>query len=365
MARKVTVNLGARSYDIIIGTGLLDTLGERLDELGLGRTVLLVSDEQVWALYGERVGGVLEAAGFKVVAAVVPPGEEQKDLARAEELYDLAYGGGLDRTCPVVALGGGVVGDLAGFVAATYMRGVPLVNVPTTLLAQVDSSIGGKVAVNHPRGKNIIGAFYQPRLVLADVATLTTLPQGELLSGLAEVVKYGVIADASFFAWLEACWERVLARDTASLERVVRHCSRIKAWVVERDETEQGLRAILNYGHTVGHALEAATGYRRFSHGEAVAVGMAVAALLAERLGMLAAPEAERIRDLLVRVGLPVTIPADVDTEELLQALYRDKKVVGGRLTFVLPVNIGEVRVRRDVPEGLVRCLLEEARAGD
>ena len=365
MARKVTVNLGARSYDIIIGAGLLDTLGERLGELGLGRTVLLVSDEQVWALYGERVRNVLEAAGFKVVVAVVPPGEEQKDLARAEELYDLAYTGGLDRTCPVVALGGGVVGDLAGFVAATYMRGVPLVNVPTTLLAQVDSSIGGKVAVNHPRGKNIIGAFYQPRLVLADVQTLTTLPQRELLSGLAEVIKYGVIADASFFAWLEAYWERVLARDTAGLERVVRHCSRIKAWVVERDETEQGLRAILNYGHTVGHALEATTGYRRFSHGEAVAVGMAVAARLAERLGMLAAPEAERIRDLLVRVGLPVTIPADVSTEELLEALYRDKKVVGGRLTFVLPVNIGEVRVRRDVPEGLVRCLLEEAREGD
>ncbi|MGQ9531226.1 MAG: 3-dehydroquinate synthase [Desulfotomaculales bacterium] len=365
MGRKVTVNLGARSYDIIIGAGLLDTLGERLNELGLGRTVLLVSDEQVWALHGARVRNSLENAGFRVVPAVVPPGEEQKDLARAEELYDLAYGGGLDRTCPVVALGGGVVGDLAGFVAATYMRGVPLVNVPTTLLAQVDSSIGGKVAVNHPRGKNIIGAFYQPRLVLADVATLTTLPQGELLSGLAEVVKYGVIADASFFAWLEAYWERVLARDTAGLERVVRHCSRIKAWVVERDETEQGLRAILNYGHTVGHALEAATGYRRFSHGEAVAVGMAVAARLAERLGMLAPPEGERIRGLLVRVGLPVTIPADVNTEELLEALYRDKKVVGGRLTFVLPVNIGEVRVRRDVPEGLVRCLLEEFREGD
>ncbi|MBC7105931.1 MAG: iron-containing alcohol dehydrogenase, partial [Firmicutes bacterium] len=189
--------MGARSYDIIIGTGLLDTLGGRLDELGLGRRVLLVSDRQVWELYGPRVAGALEAAGFGVVEAVVPPGEEQKDLARAEELYDLAYGGGLDRTCPVVALGGGVVGDLAGFVAATYMRGVPLIQVPTTLLAQVDSSIGGKVAVNHPRGKNIIGTFYQPRLVVADVTTLETLPRGELLSGLAEVIKYGVIADAS------------------------------------------------------------------------------------------------------------------------------------------------------------------------
>lgn len=343
--KKIRVNLGERSYDISIGRGLLARVGELIGDLVSGRKCLLITNSTVAALYEEVVLRGLEEAGFRVAVARVPDGEEYKSLEQAAVLYDRAIEGGLDRGCPVIALGGGVVGDLGGFVAATYMRGVPLIQVPTTLLAQVDSSVGGKVAVNHPLGKNIIGSFYQPRAVIIDTDTLRTLDGREVRSGLAEVIKYGVIADTSFFSWLEENLADVLALDPDALSRVIGTSCQIKARVVEQDETEEGLRAILNFGHTVGHAVEALTGYRKFKHGEAVGAGMVAASHLAVRLGMLSIEDCLRIERLVSRAGLPVGIPPEITPAELVDSLYRDKKVRDEQLTFVLPERIGRVRV--------------------
>lgn len=356
---KVYINLGPRSYFIYIGTDLLARLGRFLQDFAFTPRALLVTNSAVGPLYGPLVEKSLAESGFEVIRAEIPDGEEHKSLATAAELYDLAYRSELDRRSPVLALGGGVVGDLAGFVAATYLRGVPFVQVPTTLLAQVDSSVGGKVAVNHPRGKNIIGAFYQPRLVLADLDTLKTLEPREVRAGLAEVIKYGVIADPAFFAWLEENVERLLALDPEALAHAVATSVRIKAQVVEEDEREEGRRAVLNFGHTLGHALEAATGYTIWRHGEAVAIGMVAAARLAVELGMLAEKEAGRIVNLIRRAGLPVSLPAGISLDDLLASMRRDKKVLAGRLTFVLPVEIGKVEIVRDVPEEAVRRVLQ------
>ncbi len=356
--QEVYINLGTRSYSIYIDTGLLPRLGEYLKVLKLTPRVLLVTNPVVGSLYGAAAETALRYAGFEVVRAEIPDGEEYKSLATAEKLYDLAYTRELDRRSPVVALGGGVVGDLAGFVAATYLRGVPFIQVPTTLLAQVDSSVGGKVAVNHPRGKNIIGAFYQPRLVLADLDVLKTLDPREVRAGLAEVLKYGVIADQVFFAWLEENLERLLALEAEPLAHAVAVSCRIKARVVQEDETEQGRRAILNFGHTLGHALEALTGYTTYRHGEAVATGMAAAARLAVALGMFPEGDAARVINLIRRAGLPVEIPPELSTGDLLASMRRDKKVLAGRLTFVLPVEIGRVEIVRDVPEEAVERVL-------
>jgi len=358
--QEVHIDLGARSYAIHIGSGLLARLGNYLKEFRFTPRVLLVTNPVVGSLYGEAATAALENAGFEVLRAEIPEGEEYKSLATAEKLYDLAYTRELDRQSPVVALGGGVVGDLAGFVAATYLRGVPFVQVPTTLLAQVDSSVGGKVAVNHPRGKNIIGAFYQPRLVLADLDVLKTLDPREVRAGLAEVIKYGVIADGDFFAWLEENLERLLALEAEPLAHAVAVSCRIKARVVQEDETEQGRRAILNFGHTLGHALEALTGYTIYRHGEAVAMGMAAAARLAVALGMFPEGDAARVINLIRRAGLPVEVPAGISPDELLASMRRDKKVLAGRLTFVLPVEIGRVEIVRDVPEEAVERVVEE-----
>lgn len=361
---QVYIDLGPRSYYIYIGSGLLSRLGAYLQNIEVTRKALLVTNPVVGSLYGAAAAASLAGAGFQVVRAEIPDGEEYKNLDKAAELYDLAYAHGLDRRSPVVALGGGVIGDLAGFVAATYLRGVPFVQVPTTLLAQVDASVGGKVAVNHPRGKNIIGAFYQPRLVLADLDTLKTLHPREIRAGLAEVIKYGVIADRDFFGWLEENLERLLTLEPGPLARAVAASCRIKARVVQEDETEQGRRAILNFGHTVGHAIEALTGYTLYRHGEAVAVGMAVAVRLAVALGMLPEGEAARVVSLIRRAGLPLAIPAELTPDALLGSMRRDKKVLAGRLTFVVPVAIGQVEVVRDVGETVVRQVLEACRAG-
>ncbi len=354
----VRVKLGLRSYYIYIGTGVIGNLGRRMKELACGKKVMLVSNPAVLSMYGDKVKKSLAGCGFKVVTAEIGAGEEYKTLATAGKLYDTAFTSEMDRRSPVVALGGGVVGDVAGFVAATYMRGVPFIQVPTTLLAQVDSSVGGKVAVNHPRGKNIIGAFYQPRLVLADINTLETLPPRELRSGLAEVIKYGVIWDSKLFTWLEEHIELLLCGERKALAHVVRESCRVKAKVVEEDETEQGLRAILNFGHTVGHAVEALTGYKRYTHGEAVGIGMAAAARLAEALGMLPGPDRARIEALVRRAGMPVDLPAGLSSGAVLESLYHDKKAAGGRLTFVLPEGIGKVSVRRDVKEEVLRKII-------
>lgn len=362
MTIDILVKLAERSYHIYIGSGLLAELGVYLKSLGLSEKALLVTNPKVGALYGELVEKSLREGGFEAIVAEVPDGEEAKSLAVAENLYDLAYAGGLDRQSPVVALGGGVVGDLAGFVAATYMRGVPFIQAPTTLLAQVDSSVGGKVAVNHPRGKNIIGAFYQPKVVLADINTLSTLEPRELKAGLAEVIKYGVIADAVFFAWLEENLDKVLSLEPAALFHTVATSCRIKARVVEEDETEQGSRAILNFGHTIGHAIEALTGYKVYRHGEAVAVGMAAEARIAEALGVFPEEEATRLEMLISRTGLPVEAPPDLFSsiaagkeKEFLALMQRDKKALAGKFTFALPVQAGRAKVFRDVPKEVIK----------
>ncbi|MDT8901797.1 3-dehydroquinate synthase [Anaeroselena agilis] len=354
---EVNVNLPGGGYAIYIEPGGLDLLGERISRLNLGDRALVVTDAVVADLYGERALAALRRAGVRAGLAVIPPGEESKSLAAAEGLYTQAIEGGLDRRSPIIAVGGGVVGDLAGFVAATYLRGVPFIQVPTTLLAQVDSSVGGKVAVNHPAGKNLIGAFYQPRLVVADVAVLATLPARELASGLAEVVKYGVIADAAFFAWLGANSEAILARDAGVLGEIVRRSCEIKAAVVEQDEKESHLRMILNFGHTIGHAVEAATGFARYTHGEGVAIGMYGAALLASLLGRCGRETVENVAALLGRFGLP-TAARGCRAEDLTAYLARDKKSIGGVVNWVLPDGIGRVTICGDVPDEAVRQVL-------
>ncbi|MCG8400925.1 MAG: 3-dehydroquinate synthase [Firmicutes bacterium] len=349
--KNVLISLGQRSYNIAIGSGILDRAGALLAELPLGKKALLVTNPAVGDLYAARVENSLAQAGFRVFRAQIPDGEQYKSLQSAATLYDRAFAAGLDRSCPVVALGGGVVGDLGGFAAATYMRGVPLVQIPTTLLAQVDSSVGGKVAVNHPRGKNIIGAFYQPVLVLSDTETLRTLAGREVRSGLAEVIKYGVIRDGRFFGWLEKNIGKVLALDPEALAHVVETSCRVKAAVVEEDETEQGTRAILNLGHTVGHAVESLTYYTDCNHGEAVAMGMATATRLAVQLGLCQAGEEKRVNELLHKAGLPLQIPGKLDPHEMIKAMARDKKAYGGEITFILPKTVGEVIIKNNISE--------------
>ena len=360
--KTVPVNLGTRSYTIHIGEGLLGKIGKLLQFSGYGKTVLLVSNFQVFQLYGDIVQSSLESCGFEVVPGIIETGEEHKNLATAEKLYDLAYTAELDRRCAILALGGGVVGDEAGFVAASYLRGVPFIQLPTTLLAQVDGCVGGTVAVNHPRGKNIIGAFYQPRLVLADTSVLQTLPPREIRSGMAEVIKYGIIRSPGFFSWLEQNLSGLLSGKPELLSEAVQESCRIKAGVVEKDENDQGLRAILNFGHTLGHAVESLTGYGVFNHGEAVGMGMVAAARLAADLGLLPEKEAERISVLIHRTGLPVEVPGNLPTDALVAAMRQDKKATAGRLTMVLPVEIGRVEVVRNVPETAVRKLLDSSR---
>ncbi len=350
MAGKVHVKLAERGYDIIIQSG------PDFTEPGIavdGRRCLIVSDDNVDGLYGEAFERLLEAAGALTARAVVPAGEESKDLAKLEWLYGRALEAGLDRSSLVVALGGGVVGDLAGFLAATYMRGVKLLQVPTSLLAMVDSSVGGKTAVNLPQGKNLVGAFHQPSAVVINLATMATLPEREYVSGIAEVIKYGVIWDAVFFDYLEENIDKLLSRDAEVLEKVVARCCEIKAEVVGLDEREAGVRAILNFGHTLGHALEKVSGYGELLHGEAVAIGMAYAAHLSQNVKGLSADECGRIIDLLRRAGLPVGVPDDLaeDWAMLRKVMSSDKKSVNALPRFVLARAIGEVVFGVDVPE--------------
>ncbi|MBM7854059.1 3-dehydroquinate synthase [Desulfohalotomaculum tongense] len=359
MKTVLPVNLSGKSYHIIIGADLLPQIGAFLQPLKLGSKVLLATNPTVMSLYGKTVQRSLQQAGFKVTVAEVPEGEEAKSLEQAGVLYDVMFNAGLDRKSPVIALGGGVVGDLAGFAAATYMRGVPFIQVPTTLLAQVDSSVGGKVAVNHPRGKNIIGAFYQPQLVLTDTKTLSTLDKRDVLSGLAEVIKAAVIRDERFFNWLEENIDRVLALEEAALNRIIETSCQIKARVVEEDETEQGVRAVLNYGHTVGHGVETLSGYGTYRHGEAVAMGMVAEARIAKELGLINRDVVQRIETLIARTGLPTQLPGDLSPAELMASMYKDKKVLDDTLTFALISNIGEAVIKKDVPEEVILAAVE------
>jgi 3-dehydroquinate synthase len=347
----VHVNLGPRSYDIEIGSGNLREAAKLCDAEQDDAHTVIITDSNVAELYNEPLVDWLE----------VEPGEPSKAPEVATELWEELLDHGADRKTVIVALGGGVVGDLAGFVAATFGRGLRFVQIPTTLLAQVDSSVGGKVGVNLPGGKNMVGAFWQPRGVLIDVDVLQSLPEREYRAGLAEVVKYGVIQDADFFAYLEANVEPVNTRDAAVLKRIVERCCRLKADVVEQDEREEtGLRSILNYGHTYCHAFEAATGYEKLLHGEGVAIGMMCAARLAERLGRVDAAFVERQRKLLATLALPMDV-TDVDSDELVELMYRDKKVERGKLRFVLPSRMGHVEIVRDVTnEDVLASMLTE-----
>jgi 3-dehydroquinate synthase len=351
--RTLTVDLGERSYPIHIGAGILPRLGGWLAAAIPGRRALVVTQPNIDELYGETVRDSLTAAGFAVATHPVPQGESSKCVAEFMGIQDALFAFGADRGTAVVALGGGVIGDLAGFAASTYMRGVPYVQVPTTLLSQVDSSVGGKTAINHPQAKNIIGAFYQPVTVVADTDTLRTLERRELLAGVAEVVKYGVIRDADLFARLERDLAAILALEPAALAPVIHRCCAIKAEVVAADEREGGLRAILNFGHTFGHAVEALSGYGTVLHGEAVAMGMVAAARLAERLGLCSASLSDRIRNLLARAGLPTDYPA-LPKDGFLTTIGHDKKTVAGQPRYVLPTEIGRVEIRADVDEAVM-----------
>jgi 3-dehydroquinate synthase len=356
----IRVNLGNRSYEIHVGAGLLQQLGDFIRPLKLSRHVGLVTHPDLASPYGSVVAESLRRAGHEVSLFTVPPGEESKSLEQAGRLCRELVGARLDRGSVLCGLGGGVIGDLAGFVAAIAFRGIPFLSVPTTLLAQVDSSVGGKTGVNLPEGKNLVGAFHQPRLVVADVLTLRTLPEREFRSGLAEVVKHGMIADAKLFRTLEERADRILARDPESLREIVSRSCAIKARVVEADEQEAGLRAMLNFGHSVGHAMEAALGYGAITHGEAVAHGMLVAVTLSVRRGLCAERDAGRLRDLLGRFGLlGATLPSP---ESLETYMVSDKKARDGVLQFVLTRGVGSVTFAPVFEPGELRKALAAAR---
>ena len=350
-----------RSYDITIGSEILASSGRHLQQAAARRAVV-IADSAVEELHAGTVVTSLQAAGIQTTLLIVPRGEASKSIAEAGRLWQALAGAAVDRSTHLVAVGGGVVGDLAGFVAATFARGLPVWQVPTTLVAQVDSAIGGKTGINLPAGKNLVGAFWQPRGVIADIATLATLPEREFVSGLAEVVKYGMILDAQFFGWLEANAAAILRREPAALEHVVARSAALKAWVVQRDEMERaGLRVVLNYGHTFAHALETAAGYGTLLHGEAVALGMAAAADLAARMGLIGEEIVVRQDALLTRLGLPVrtgslSLPP---AENLIDIMARDKKTLHGRLRFVLPRRIGHVELVDGVEPILVQQVLD------
>jgi 3-dehydroquinate synthase len=353
---RVAIDLGDRSYDIVIGAGLLDR-SDAFEGLPPAADAVIVTNEAVGPLYASRLRATLAARHQRVRTITLPDGEVHKTLATLTSIFDALLEQGFDRRTTLFALGGGVVGDMAGFAAACYMRGIPYVQVPTTLLAQVDSSVGGKTAVNHPLGKNMIGVFNQPLRVIADLTTLESLPQRELVAGLAEVIKYGPIADEVFLDWTEAHLDELLRRDVNALAHVVKRSCEIKASVVGQDERESGLRAILNFGHTFGHAIEAGLGYGEWLHGEAVGCGMVMAADLSARLGMIPESHVERLRTLIRRAGLPVVGPR-LGVERYLALMRLDKKSSAGEIRFVVLEGAGQASVR-PAPDALVARVIE------
>ena len=369
-ARTIRVELGARSYDIAIGPELIAQAGTLLAQQLGDRSCVIVTDTNVGPRYAEALGNALCAAGHKTRLVSVPAGENSKSYAQLEALLEDLIVGGLERGSVLVALGGGVIGDLTGFTASIALRGVEFVQVPTSLLAQVDSSVGGKTAINSREGKNLIGTFYQPRLVIADTDTLKTLPARELRAGYAEIAKYGLLGDADFFAWLEVNGPAILAGDTDAQVNAIERCCEMKAEIVNQDERETGRRALLNLGHTFAHALEVETGYGTgLLHGEAVAIGIVAAFELSARMGICAKADAERVRAHLEACELPTSFPthpgAGWNIDTLLAHMGRDKKVQAGRLTFILAKGIGDTIVTNEVPEDdVARLLTEMAAAG-
>lgn len=353
--KEIRVELGERSYSIHVGNGILSSLASACDQRRLPKQVVVITDKNVARWYLKPLEHQLVHFGYSVTPIVLPPGEQQKSLANANKIFTRMLGAGVGRKSFLIALGGGVIGDLAGFVAATYHRGIPLVQVPTTLLSQVDSSVGGKTAVNHPLGKNMIGAFHQPSFVWADVGVLKTLPFREVLCGLGEIIKYGVILDESLFSYLEANVDRVLALEQEAVLHVQGRCCALKADLVSQDERESGIRVVLNYGHTIGHALEAAGSYRVLKHGEAILLGMVAESFLAREIGLIADNVHTRITSLITRLPLSYKkksfrIPA------VMKAMSRDKKTVSGKKRFVLPVRVGETKVVEDVPQEMIKA---------
>ena len=354
--RKVKVELGANSYEIYVGSGLLAQTGRWLKGNGFSGKLVIITDPTVKGLYGDALNQSLDKDGFSVITLLVPEGEEQKSLETAGRLYHELTDCYAERTTPILALGGGVIGDLTGFVAATYQRGVPLIQIPTTLLAQVDSSIGGKVAVDHGQLKNKIGAFYQPRLVIADINTLKTLPTNELANGLAEVIKSAAIQNKEFFAFLEKNLDRIKSLDEGALEEIVFQSVKIKAEIIEKDEKDLGLRSVLNYGHTIGHAIESVSDFK-VEHGRAVAIGMLAAARISNKMGILDENELIRLKDVIEQAGLPIDMPS-LEVEKIIQAMKHDKKVRQNKIRFVLLKSIGSVFITDEVSPSLVEEVL-------
>jgi 3-dehydroquinate synthase len=363
MTRRVAVGLGDRAYEVAIGHGLLDEAGAWIAPFARRKRVAVISDETVWGLHGLRLTAALGAAGLTASPIVIPPGEQTKSFAGLADVTDRLLALNLDRGDLIVAFGGGVVGDLAGFAAAIYKRGIDFVQIPTTLLAQVDSSVGGKTAIDVPAGKNLVGAFHQPRLVVADLDVLSTLPEREMRAGYAEVIKYGLLGDFGFFEWLEANTGKVLAREPEALSHAVARSVEMKAEIVAEDETEQGRRALLNLGHTFGHALEAETGFgASLLHGEAVAAGQAIALRFSAAQGLCPSQDAARAERAIAKAGLPTRlseIPGHpFGAERLVAHMAQDKKAEGGRLTFILSHGIGRAFVARAVDAGVVADFL-------
>lgn len=346
---NIRVKLGERSYDICIGSNILGEIGAKLKAFKTSPKIAIISNPAVFNLYGKKVFNSIRAAGFDVISVIIPDGEKYKDINTVQKIYGELLKHRLDRKSALIALGGGVIGDITGFVASTYMRGIDYIQIPTTLLAQVDSSVGGKTGVNHKLGKNMIGTFYQPKLVWIDIDTLKTLPKRELVAGLAEVVKYGVIWDTKFFKFLEDNRDKILSLDKKVLGHILKCSCTIKAGVVSKDEKESGLRAILNYGHTIGHAIETVTEYRKFLHGEGVAIGMHLEAKLAEIMGFLKIHDVLRIKALINSYGLPSEMPKNLNVNSLMSSMQLDKKAVAGELKFILPERIGKVRIQKGV----------------
>jgi 3-dehydroquinate synthase len=358
--RTVSVSLGHRSYDILIGEDLLGKVAGVLDKHGVGKRIFVISNLTVFELFGQELVDSLSEAGLEVVHLLIPEGEKSKTLHAVENIYTYLIAQRADRKTTLAALGGGVTGDIVGFVAATFLRGVPYVQIPTTLLSQVDSSVGGKTGVNHQLGKNLIGAFYQPNLVCIDTNSLSTLPPREFQAGLYEVLKYGLIYDAEFFDYLEGHLDELKQKDPSILEAVISRCCEIKAEVTSIDETEEGLRRILNFGHTLGHALEAATQYEDFKHGEAVAYGMMAAATLSHREGNIDDETLERINSTILRIG-PLPSVGDMPFSRLFDVIQRDKKRVDDRIVFVLLERIGKTVIRSGFEESLLSEVWERA----
>lgn len=360
MHSVIHVDLPQQPYEITIAPQGLDQLGQLMTKLNLGKKVLVVSNPEIFRHYGDRAIASLKSAGFEVMCCELPEGEREKTLASVEKIYNASVENRLERNSTLVALGGGVIGDMTGFAAATWLRGINFVQVPTTLLAMVDAAIGGKTGVNHPQGKNLIGAFHQPRLVLIDPEVLNTLPVREFRAGMAEVIKYGVIWDAQLFAEMEQCdhLDQLSYIDEGLLQEILSRSCKAKADVVSKDEKEAGLRAILNYGHTIGHAVESLTDYSLVIHGEAVAIGMVAAGQLAVELQLWEQASQQRQVTLIEKAGLPTQLPPGINIEAILKSLQLDKKVQAGRVRFVLPTQIGAVKVTDQVPPEQIRQVL-------